>query len=63
MELGAPPGLDNMKFFDVEPTLFKWIYVGFAALVFISLLLAPPRWRQGKGKQETAASCSVPTGG
>jgi hypothetical protein len=40
--------LDDVMFYDLEPSLFTWIYVGFAVLVVLTLVLAPPRWQQEK---------------
>jgi Protein of Unknown function (DUF2784) len=38
--------LDDLMFYDVEPAVLTGIYVGFALLVLLTLLLVPPRWRQ-----------------
>jgi hypothetical protein len=35
--------LDTVLFYDCEPAVFAWIYVGFAAIVLLSFILAPPR--------------------
>jgi hypothetical protein len=41
-------GLDALIFYDLEPSAFTWIYVGFAAIVIVTLVMASPRWRQAK---------------
>jgi Protein of Unknown function (DUF2784) len=38
--------LDKVMFVDVEPAVLTWIYVGFALLVLMTLVVAPPRWRK-----------------
>jgi hypothetical protein len=38
--------LDSLIFYEIDPAVLKWIYIGFAALVILTLLLAPPRWRR-----------------
>jgi hypothetical protein len=38
--------LHDLMFYDLEPAVFTWIYVGFAALVLVTLLVGPPRWRR-----------------
>jgi hypothetical protein len=43
--------LDQLMFFDFEPSFFKWLYVGFAILVVLTLVLAPPQWRKGPADQ------------
>jgi hypothetical protein len=37
--------LHDLIFFDGPTWVFTTIYVGFAALVLLSLVLVPPRWR------------------
>ncbi len=37
--------LDSILFYDADPSVLTWIYVGFALLVFLTLILVPPRWR------------------
>ena len=39
--------LHGLMFYDFEPSVFTWIYVGFAVLVLLTLILAPPRWHVG----------------
>ena len=48
--------LDYLIFFQTPPDndwIWPWIYCGFAALVLLSFILAPPRWR-GVAKPVTA---------
>ena len=40
--------LDWLMFYEAEPSVFTWIYVGFAVLVLLTLVLVPPRWRRAK---------------
>jgi hypothetical protein len=40
--------LDSLIFYEIEPSVLKWIYIGFAVLVVVTLLLAPPRWRRAR---------------
>jgi hypothetical protein len=35
--------LDAVLFYDFPPWVFTWVYVGFAALVVVTVVLAPPR--------------------
>jgi hypothetical protein len=46
--------LDNVLFVPVAPEVLRWVYVGFAALVLATLVLAPPRWAKA------AAGSGVP---
>jgi hypothetical protein len=35
-------------FYQADPAVFAAIYTGFGALVVLSLILAPPRWRSAR---------------
>ncbi|HEV2948290.1 MAG TPA: DUF2784 domain-containing protein [Gemmataceae bacterium] len=39
----------NILFWDLPPWAFTTMYIGFAALVLGTFVLAPPRWRWRKG--------------
>ncbi len=43
----------DLMFFQGPPWIFTSCYVGFAALVLLTLLLAPPRFRKPASKIET----------
>jgi len=51
--------LDRLMFFDVGPSFFRWIYVGFVVLVLVTLVLVPPRWRNAHAR---AAGPRLPPG-
>ena len=42
--------LDSVLFYDVDPKILNWAYIGFAVLVLGTLILVPPRRRRPGGQ-------------
>lgn len=40
--------LDSVLFYDVDPKILNWAYLGFAVLVLGTLILVPPRRRRSR---------------